>query len=178
MVETVLRSNIFFSAQAYRSKIKGPVDFVTGMIRGLEGRVGTLSLVRVLEELGQRPFYPPSVAGWDGGRAWLNGQTLLFRQNLALALTSTTDDRFGRRCDPAALVRRHSLKTDAEIVDFFVQVFLQGDLPPAGRQRLLDYARDAIKQTVPVYWTAQDAADQRIRALAHLVLTMPEFQLD
>ena len=40
---------------------------------------------RRLEGLGQNLFHPPSVKGWDGGPAWLNGQTLLFRQNLALA---------------------------------------------------------------------------------------------
>ena len=66
---------------------------------------------QALEELGQNVFYPPSVKGWDGGPAWLNGQTLLFRQNLALALTSTEDARFGRRTDPAALARKHGKKT-------------------------------------------------------------------
>ena len=34
------------------------------------------------------------------------------------------------------------------------------------------------KMKVPVYWTAQDAADNRVRTLCHLVLTQPEFQLD
>ena len=178
MLETILRSNLFFSARVYRSRIKAPVDFVLGIVRALEGRIGTSALVNVLEGLGQRPFYPPSVAGWEGGRAWLNGQTLLFRQNLALALTSTVDDRFGRRTDPAELARRHNRRSDAEQVDFFLRLFLQGDVPAASRTRLLDYARNAHNNTVPVYWTAQDAADQRVRSLCHLVLTLPEFQLD
>ncbi len=178
LVQTVLRSNLFFSPRAYRSKIKAPVDFAVGIIKGLEGRIGTLALVQVLEGLGQRPFYPPSVAGWEGGRAWLNGQTLLFRQNLALALTSTTDDRFGRRADPARLARGRNRRTDEEVIDFFLRLFLQGEVPAAGRDRLLTYARQARQQPAPVYWTAEDAADQRVRALCHLVLTMPEFQLD
>ena len=178
MLETVLRSNLFFSQQVYRTRIKAPVDFVLGIVRALEGRIGTQALVNVLEGLGQRPFYPPSVAGWEGGRAWLNGQTLLFRQNLALALTSTVDDRFGRRTDPAGLARRHQRRSEAEQVDFFLRLFLQGDVPAASRTRLLDYARNAHNSPVPVYWTVQDAADQRVRSLCHLVLTLPEFQLD
>ena len=62
------------------------------------------------------------------GRAWLNGQTFLLRQNLALALTSTTDDRFGRRADPAALLRRHDCQNGPSQVDFFLRLFLQGDI--------------------------------------------------
>lgn len=178
MVERMLRSNLFFSAQAYRSKIKSPVEFAIGIARGLEGRIGTLQLGTALEGLGQRLFYPPSVAGWDEGRAWLNGQTLLFRHNLALAMTSTEDNRFGRRCDPAHVVQSHNLSSDEQVVDFFLRLFLQGDVPAAERTRLVQYLQQARRQPVPVFWTQQDAADQRIRALCHLVLTLPEFQLN
>jgi hypothetical protein len=135
-------------------------------------------MIQVLENLGQRPFYPPSVAGWEGGRAWLNGQTLLFRQNLALALTSTVDDRFGRRTDPAQLARKYRCNSDQEVVDFFLRLFAQSDVPAAGRDRLLDYLRQARTNRVPGYWSAEDAQDQRVRSVCHLVLTMPEFQLD
>jgi uncharacterized protein (DUF1800 family) len=178
LVRTVLHSNLFFSSAVYRTRIKSPVEFALGMVRGLEGRVGSTALAAALEALGQNLFYPPTVKGWDGGTAWLNGQTLLFRQNLALALTSTEDPRFGRRTDPAALLRRHGKTTDAECADFFLKLFLQGDVPAASRSRLLDYERRARTEPVPVYWTAQDAADHRVRTLCHLVLTLPEFQLD
>jgi hypothetical protein len=178
LVERVLRSNLFFAPLVYRSRVKAPVDFAVGIIRALEGRQGTLGLAQALEGLGQRLFYPPSVAGWDGGRAWLNGQTLLFRQNLALALTSTQDDRFGRRTDPAPVVRRHHRQSDTDVVDFFLRVFLQGDVPAPARDRLLDYCRQTRGQSVPVYWTSADADDQRVRSLCYLVLTQPEFQLD
>jgi uncharacterized protein (DUF1800 family) len=178
LVERVLRSNLFFSAQAYRTRVKAPVDFALGIVRALEGRIGTAALATALEGLGQRLFYPPSVKGWDGGRAWLNGQTLLFRQNLALSLTSTQDDRFGRRTDPAALVRKHGKRSDPEVVDFFLGLFLQGDVAEEARARLLQYQQQSHQLAVPVYWTEEDAADHRVRALCHLVLTLPEFQLD
>jgi uncharacterized protein (DUF1800 family) len=186
LVERVLRSNLFFSAQVYRSKVKQPVDYALGIVRGLEGHgpgegqrgIGSVALGQALEGLGQRLFYPPSVAGWNGGRAWLNGQTFLLRQNLALALTSTTDDRFGRRTDPAALARRHNQQTPELQVDFFLRLFLQGDVNPDARQRLLDYLGNAQRQPYPVFWTTEDAADQRVRALCHMVLCLPEFQLD
>jgi hypothetical protein len=122
-------------------------------------------------------FAPPSVKGWDGGTAWLNAQTLLGRNNLALALTSTEDAKFGDRCDPAALVARHKAKTDAELVDFLLGLFLQGDAPAATRDKLLDYLKTAKGAKYPAYWSADDVANHRTRAVTHLVLTLPEYQL-
>src|SRR5262249_14663096 len=147
LVKTVLRSNLFFSSTVYRTRVKSPVDFAVGIVRALEGRVGTIGLAAATEQLGQSLFYPPSVKGWDGGQAWLNGQTLLFRQNLALALTSTEDIRFGRRTDPAALAHKHGKKDDAELVDFFLRLFLQGDVPAASRTKLVEYMQRSRKQT-------------------------------
>jgi uncharacterized protein (DUF1800 family) len=178
LVETVLRSNLFFSPAAYRQKVKAPVEFAVGIVRGLEGNVGPLRLAEALDSLGQVLFVPPSVKGWDGGPAWLNGQTLLFRQNLALALTSTEDARFGRRCDPVAVLKKHSRETDEEVVDFFLGVFLQNDVSADARTKLLDYLASSRKAKYPVYWTDEDAANHRLRTAAHLTLTLPEFQLD
>ncbi len=179
MVKTVLSSNLFFSDEVYRTKVKAPVDFALGIVKALEGKIGTTALATALEQLGQNVFNPPSVKGWDGGTAWLNGQTLLYRQNLALALSSTEDIRFGTRIDPAELARKHGKKSDTELVDFFLNLFLQGDVPAESpRAAAGDISKKSLTQKVPVYWTAQDAADQRVRALCHLVLTLPEFQLD
>lgn len=178
LVRTMLSSNLFFSPEAYRTKVKSPIDFGLSMVRALEGRIGAGQLATVLEQLGQSVFNPPSVKGWDGGQAWLNGQTLLYRQNLALAFCSTEDNRFGTRLDPATLARKHNKRTDEELVNFFLDLFLQGDVPEATRKRLVEFQASAHKRPAPVFWTAQDAADHRVRTLCHLVLTQPEFQLD
>jgi uncharacterized protein (DUF1800 family) len=178
LVATILRSEIFFSAAAYRARVKSPVDYAVGIVRGLEGHVPMGPLSRSLEGLGQRLAYPPSVKGWDGGQAWLNGQTLLYRQNLALALTSTQDDAFSKRCDPAELVRKHGKTASDDVVGFFLDLFLQGDVPDETRDRLTAYLQKARSQRPPVYEIEDVAAHHPVRALCHLVLTLPEYQLD
>jgi uncharacterized protein (DUF1800 family) len=178
LVETILRSNHFFSPAAYRQRVKGPVDFAVGIVRGLEGTVGPLPLAEELEKLGQALFAPPSVKGWDGGPTWLNAQTLLFRQNLALALTSTEDNRFGRRCDPAAALAKHNRTTDEQVVDFLLGVFVQHDVPKAAREKLLAYLAESKNAKTPAFWTSDDVTHHRLRTVAHLTLTLPEFQLD
>ncbi len=68
LVEKILRSNLFFSEQAYRTRIKGPVDFVLGIVHALEARVGVSNLAQsagnarpkcfqsaVRQRLGRRP---------------------------------------------------------------------------------------------------------------------------
>jgi len=177
LVATMLRSRLFFSPESYRAKIKSPVELAVGIIRGLEGSAGPLPLAGILDGLGQVLFAPPSVKGWDGGTTWLNAQTLLSRNNLALALTSTEGIGFGSQCDPAKLLAKHGKAGDAEVVDFLLGIFLQGDVPVESRKKLLDYLKMAKAAKFPVYWTADDVKNHRYRAVAHLVLTLPEFQL-
>jgi uncharacterized protein (DUF1800 family) len=181
LVERMLRSNLFFSDHAYRARIKAPVDYVLGICRALESWTGTqnaaLNLTTALENLGQNVFHPPSVKGWDGGQTWLNGQTLLFRQNLALDLARRPA---GYREPSAAyrLAEVHGKKADPDRAEFFLQLFLQGDVPEETRKRIADYARTASAQKLPSYWTQRDIEEHRVVSLCHLVMTLPEYQLD
>jgi hypothetical protein len=93
-------------------------------------------------------------------------------------LTSTQDNTFSRRCDPAELVRRHRKESDEAIVSFFLELFLQGDVSGETRSRLGDYLQQARGQKPPVYEIDDVASNHPVRALCHLVLTLPEFQLD
>jgi uncharacterized protein (DUF1800 family) len=175
VAQTVLRSRLFFSDDAYRTRIKSPVEFVLGIVHGLETSVGTTKLAAELDKLGQNVFNPPSVKGWDGGQSWLNGQTLLYRQNLALTLVTTKQVK--KPYPPIELAAKYGRKTDEEILDLFLKVFLQNDIPGESRKRLAEYQKKARSQEVPDYWDAKDAAEDRVRVLAHLVLSQPEFQL-
>jgi hypothetical protein len=76
------------------------------------------------------------------------------------------------------LVEKHAKKTDEELSDFFLQLFLQGDVPAETRQRISEYAKNAHKQKLPAFWSEQDKAEQRIISICHLVMTLPEYQLD
>ena len=180
VVKTVLRSNLFFSPQVYRTRIKSPVDFGVGVVHALEGRMfterhtGATQLAVELDKLGQNVFSPPSVKGWDGAQAWLNGQTLLYRQNLALKLTSA--DQPFNHLDPATLPAKYGKKSDEEILDFYLTLFLQNDVPAATRKALRDFQRKPSSDSIGL--SEKDIDKYPTRALAHLVLTQPEFQLD
>ena len=59
-----------------------------------------------------------------------------------------------------------------------LRLFLQGDVPQDSRDKFLQYMHQARREPVPVYWTDEDAANHRTRAVCHLILTLPEFQLN
>ena len=135
-------------------RIKPPVEFVArhrpraGRHDGHADRAGPDG---ALETLGQNVFHPPSVKGWDGGQTWLNGQTLLFRQNLALALTSPAGRLSASRATGLRPGRSARQEDRRGRVDFFLELFLQGDVPDETRKRVLDYAARARgEQKLPV----------------------------
>ncbi|MEZ6142746.1 MAG: DUF1800 domain-containing protein [Zavarzinella sp.] len=180
LVETILRSNLFFSENAYRNRIKSPVEYVLGMVRETELTIGTVNPALNLEEnlanLGQKVLHPPSVKGWDGGTNWLNGQTLLFRQNFALELARKPRG-YRQPANAYALAKSNGINKVEEAVPFFLDLFLQGDVPEETRKEITEYARKAAKKPAPSYWDPAIVQEQNIVSVCHLVLALPEYQL-
>jgi uncharacterized protein (DUF1800 family) len=103
----------FYSPKAERALYKSPADFVIGTLRacGIEAQVerqlereqlkasadgngekygvaqpiGAAARLAAfsMANMGQRLLFPPNVAGWDGGSAWVNSATMLERIKLA-----------------------------------------------------------------------------------------------
>jgi len=167
-MEMILRSRIFFSEQAYRQRIKSPVEYVVGMLRTIGGQAPMSALAPLMEGLGQMLFAPPTVKGWDGGVDWLNSATLLARHNLAWRIVGGEDPQW-QRFDVAARVLEYSQKP-GEQVDFVLELLLQDDVPADSRKKLHQwYVSTGKKQKVP--------KSKRIRQLVHTTLLMPEYQL-
>jgi len=164
LVETMLRSNLFFSAVAYRRRVKSPVEFALGIIHGLEGLVPTTPLGHDLAALGQNLGQPPTVNGWPGGTAWINWATLIGRDNLAAALLAGWGP-YGDKLDPSAAARKHGHSTPEAAGRWLLDLFLQGHLPDEAAQLLL-----------PATTTGGDPP-RRLRRLAHAIVTLLEYQL-
>ena len=145
LVETMLRSNLFFSPAAYRQKLKSPVEFALGIIRPLEGMVSTLRLEAEADGPGPGVYAPPTIEGWAGGRCWLNRFTLLGRAQLAQALLANAGP-YGGNLDPAATARKHGRETPEATSRFFSELFLQDDLPDPARQILAEPESKAVPE--------------------------------
>jgi uncharacterized protein (DUF1800 family) len=169
LVGVILRSNLFFSPVAYRQKVKGPVDYALNIAKGLEGVIPTRPLGHALADLGQALGQPPTVHGWEGGRAWINPCTLIGRNNLAWAML-VDKEPYGNKLNPQAAARKHGQVSPSAAARFLLDVFLQGDVPADVQQ--------ASEKAAGEIGTSSDGQDQWLRRFCHLVVTLPEFQLE
>lgn len=157
-------SRLFFSPQVRHAIIKGPLDLVLGAYRALGNRPNLQNTVRLLADLGQDVFEPPTVKGWEGGRLWINSATMLQRANFAAELTGGTS--LGAIDDPETTATTHRLNAPEDVVRRYHDLLLAQDISAQSQEQLAGYLRDA-----------QAGRGARIRGLIHLMLSMPEYQL-
>lgn len=167
LVKTVLQSRLFFSVHAYRQRIKSPVELVMGTVReATSGTIAPPALTTWLQEMGQQLFAPPNVKGWEGGKNWLNTATLLARDNFAYAVTL---GNLSAISSVGRLMETEKCQEPEDMVRVLADAFFQGDLPPQKRARIVaSVAKGAA---------SRKELEQRARAVAHELMTMPEYQL-
>jgi uncharacterized protein (DUF1800 family) len=83
LVEAILRDPMFFDPSMRLNRAKLPVEWVVHAFAaaGYEPNGGWQA--SVADNLGQLPFYPPSVAGWPGGTRWLAAANALVRADMS-----------------------------------------------------------------------------------------------
>jgi uncharacterized protein (DUF1800 family) len=110
LLHTIFTSEEFYSDKAKDAIIKSPIQYLVQAQRslGVEAPKGA-GLVNIYRQLGQLPFYPPNVKGWDGGKSWINTGTLAYRFRIARALIN------GIRPEDAGLPRFPPKTSPAEL---------------------------------------------------------------
>lgn len=164
LVETMLRSNHFFDPRiAYRQRLKSPVEFAVGLIRAFEGLTPTAPLAQQLAAQGQDLLNPPTIHGWEGGRAWITRATLIARGNLARSLLYGGPP-FGDGLQPEALSKKHGRREPRAASQFLMDLLLQGDVGAQVVAALSQHSDDGQQ------------ADN-LRAVADGITALPEYQL-
>ena len=185
-VGTIFRSNVFYSARAYRAIPKSPIEFVIGTLRYLDVRAVPKDTIAWLQRMGQDPLAPPSVKGWDGGPTWVNTSTLLSRLNYINRIVRATPPvsdagaTMGSATFPAftpdVIVERAGGIYARQVLVELVRDALQDDVTSDVRETLLAYL-NSTHATVPVALGPENYQD-RIRGALALVLQLPSNQLN
>ena len=164
LVERILSSQLFFSEHCIGRKVRSPVEFAVGLLRGLESKADVYRLRTELAPLGQELFYPPNVKGWDGGRTWLNSSTLLGRANLVRSLIDQGKSRFAKG-KLEELASKYNADSPEKIVDWLLEILFAVPVPAEVRGRLIDLA------------TLKGDRSQKIGEVIYAMSILPEFQL-
>jgi len=178
VVGAILSSSAFYSAAAFHSKIKSPVEFTVTALRTLDAPFSATNntLIGATRAMGQDLFNPPNVKGWPGGKTWMNTMTLVNRVNFAGSIAY----EMGRRGTLSGHLRRGiaaygtapgGLNTPEQLVDALWGMLLPGHSPtPQTRDALLGYARDQGNPGSVNF-------DAKAGGLVSLILSTPEYQL-
>jgi uncharacterized protein (DUF1800 family) len=79
LLKKIFTATWFYDAANVGANIKSPVEFIVGFSKSFGVVPADDALLKLQRALGQVLFYPPNVAGWPGGRNWIDSSTLLLR---------------------------------------------------------------------------------------------------
>lgn len=179
VLKTLFKSEHFYHPANRASVIKNPVQLIVQAIRTLRTPARNLNaLISGADLMGQNLFYPPSVKGWDGGRAWINTSTLFVRQNMLIyLLTGRRPDAYewdadGTRFDAQHLIDAMKEGSEGELmrrelVTRLLRFTLGADPSPDRVETLLTYIKD----------NGGEIDNDMLIALLSLIAAMPEYQL-
>jgi uncharacterized protein (DUF1800 family) len=178
VLRELFTSQHFYHPRIVGEQIKSPVELVVGAVRSLNAPVRDLGVLNdALDLMGQRLFFPPSVKGWDGGRAWINTSTMFVRQNiLAFLLTGKKPVGYDAMAesegfDPMPLLATleagdpGSTNDARKVVDYLLRLTL-GETPQSAREVLTEFVEShgGVRKDV-------------VTGALLLITAMPEYQL-
>ncbi len=165
-IEIVLRSRLFHGAECRTKHVKSPVALALGALRAIEAFAPPPDLADLeihLTRMGQRLFYPPNVAGWPGGLAWLRGSTVLARASFAAWLTDSSPglgtDHF------LSLAKRRCGGRPEAWLDTLVVLLCGAEISPQTKKEILAAAQ------------SEDKPGRQYGRILSRLLTLPELQL-
>ena len=187
LLETILTADWFYDPATVGNRIKSPVELVAGIQHtlGLEFEQKQ-SLIFVQRTLGQVLLYPPNVAGWPGGRNWIDSSSLLFRMKLPDVLLQAgqvqiqpKDDgdvnteiltRRGKgtltvTADWATFEKAFASVSDDKLLDALAAFLLQ--------QPLGSFQRVAVLKRIK----SGSSRSEQIQTLTATLMALPEYQL-
>jgi uncharacterized protein (DUF1800 family) len=79
VIRGILMHPLLFESLGEPNLVKPPVVYLVGLMRALGAPNRNNYLRAALDNMQQRPYRPPNVAGWEGGLSWLNSNTVQAR---------------------------------------------------------------------------------------------------
>jgi uncharacterized protein (DUF1800 family) len=154
LMEDIFTADWFYEDKNIGTKIKSPIELLAGIRRLLPMEMeNDQAQILFQKTLGQILFYPPNVAGWPGGKTWIDSSSLMLRLRIPQILAAndimdikpkTDDDVQGGMMEAGAkklkdAVKGGTAKTDWELV---AKIF-----ETVSREKLLQKITATVLQT-------------------------------
>jgi uncharacterized protein (DUF1800 family) len=171
VLSTMFHSPEFWAPEAYRAKVKTPLEFVVSAIRATDADINNaLPLVQTLNRMGMAPYMQQTPNGYSWkAESWVNSAALIDRMNFALQLASGHFP--GTAFDPQR-VTNATFNSPEQAVSSLEDALLAGDVSKQTHDTIMKQMADgkltgvAMRQPPPI----------RLNVIAGLILGSPEFQ--
>ncbi|MDR0794140.1 MAG: DUF1800 domain-containing protein [Chitinophagaceae bacterium] len=101
LVHRMFTADWFYSSENRGNKIKSPIEFIVGFSRMFYVNYTKPDVLLQLQRgLGQSLFYPPNVAGWAGGKSWIDSSSLMLRMKIPSQILDNGVIDFTGKPDP------------------------------------------------------------------------------
>lgn len=174
----------FYAESNIGTRIKSPIELLVGIRRLLPMQFDEASGQLLLQRgLGQVLFYPPNVAGWPGGKTWIDSSSLMLRLRVPRLLLGEDEWNIGEKTDDdvqMGMMQRLQNQLEAKVdwtplLSSFQKVPLE-KLPVQLSDLLLQTQRSRTLALLKSYVDEADR-DASIRQLTAHILSTPEYQL-
>lgn len=180
LMDMILRSNYFHGALAYRRLVKSPVDYAVGALRNTRAPLARFSvLANRVQAMGLPLMAYTNPSGLEEGIGWVDSSTMIARGNFANELTrvnSSGSGLIGSTFDHWREINQYGLTSATMVVDHYLTLLVDGDVPPAIRTALIDFMNRTDAGVVPFTFT-EAKVREKVRGLVHLILILPEYQM-
>jgi uncharacterized protein (DUF1800 family) len=178
VLKTMFHSPEFWAPEAYRAKVKNPLEFVVSAIRATNADVtNALPLVQTLNKMGMPLYQDQPPTGYSmKADAWVNSAALLNRMNFSLALASGRMP--GTSFDPQLVMGDTPVTSAGQVVGKFENALLAGDVSKQTHETIMKQLSDPqVSGRVLDERSVDDPArPAQIGIVAGLILGSPEFQ--
>ena len=82
LIRAILMDPLIFESLGEPNLIKPPMVYLVGVLRAFGAPLRGTSMQGAMNNMQQRVYRPPNVAGWEGGLSWLNTNTVQGRWDL------------------------------------------------------------------------------------------------
>jgi uncharacterized protein (DUF1800 family) len=195
LLRSIFTADWFYKDNVQGAKIKSPVELLVGYQRLLPMEFANKdTLINLQRTLGQYLFNPPNVAGWPGGKYWIDSSSLATRMRLPEAFFQSKELNLSSKETVAEMTNAHTMpitidtqpskpfRTGKVTVDWssyieYWRKYKKEDMAQAIAGYLLQ-APISGEQLKDVLAFADDRSNEAyIKSLTILIMELPEYQL-
>lgn len=173
VMRTILNSDEFWAEEAYRAKVKDPLEFVNSTVRALGAETDGRSLPDSMRDMGMHIFTRDEPDGWpESGVDWISTSGILSRINFVQNLTESRD---GLDWNTQLYLNSASLETAEEIVDYLNETLYQSTLREDEQDLLTEFLETDEDYDPRVLTPAQGDYLPRVQTGVSLMLSLPQW---